>query len=140
LAAINALPSEIDALASAVASAEAAATLGDLPKLVMTKQRVRSLVGEISRNETLANMLLPLQLKTSRFWIYSMAQNRLEDRLAEIRHYHAVVEGIAQHNPARASEAMSALLARFPEDIKRFFSPAATGSWGNRAPLHGVLR
>jgi DNA-binding GntR family transcriptional regulator len=140
LAAINALPAEIEALACAVANAEAAATLGDLPKLVIAKQRVRALVGEASRNETLANILLPLQLRTARFWIYSMSQNRLEDRLAEIRHYQTVVESMAQRNPSRASEAISALLARFPDDLKRAFSPSANGLWRYYSPLRSVSR
>jgi DNA-binding GntR family transcriptional regulator len=122
LAAMNATSAEIAFLSRALEEAEAAATRGDLPSLVIAKQRLRWGVGVASHNATLAGMLLPLQLKTARFWIYSMSHNRLEERLTEIRHHRTVVEAIGQRNPARASAAIGALLALFPEDIKRALS------------------
>jgi DNA-binding GntR family transcriptional regulator len=119
LAALNAGPDDIARLRAAFEGAEAAIQARDAGALVGMDQRFHAAIARASRNITLARILIPLQHKATRFWVYSMGGDTEAQRHAEIARHLAVVDCIAMRDPDRARAAVLRTLGEFSEDVKR---------------------
>ncbi len=57
----------------AFVGAEGAVARRDLRALMVMDQRFHAAIARASRNATLARIVIPLQHKAARFWVFSMA-------------------------------------------------------------------
>jgi len=119
LAAVHASAEDILALRSAFDGAEGAIRARDSRALVGMDQRFHVAMARASRNATLARILIPLQHKATRLWVYSMENDTAEDQLAEVRRHLAIVDCIARHDAEQARASMLAILSVFSETAKR---------------------
>jgi DNA-binding GntR family transcriptional regulator len=113
LAARNASPADIEALRRAFDGAEDAVREGDSRALIGMDQRFHAALALATRNLSLAKIILPLQHKATRFWIYSMTDDTPEERMAEVERHRAVAECIARRDPEAARAAMVEVLGGF---------------------------
>jgi DNA-binding GntR family transcriptional regulator len=128
LAALNATPEDIDRLRAAFDGAGEAVRARDARALVNMDQRFHAAIARASRNITLARILIPLQHKATRFWVYSMGADTEDQRLAEIARHLAIVDCIAMRDADRARAAVLRTLGEFSEDVKRAVNGPATDS------------
>ena len=126
LAALHATPDDLAALTGAFDGGEAAIRANDHRALVDMDQRFHTALARASGNATLARILIPLQYKATRYWVYSMASDTEEERIAEIGRHREVANCIARRDAEGARAAMLAVLGFFPESLKRVVN-GATG-------------
>jgi DNA-binding GntR family transcriptional regulator len=119
LAATHATPADIVALQSAFADGAEAARSGDSRALVGMDQQFHAAIARASRNPTLAKIVIPLQHKAARFWVYSMVEDTEAERVAEIARHLVVVDCIARHDAEAAHAAMLTILGVFTDNVKR---------------------
>ena len=119
LAALNATPQDIGRLRAAFEGAEAAVRAHDVTALVGMDQRFHAATARASRNITLARILIPLQHKAARFWVYSMGPDTEAERLEEIALHLQVIDAIARRDPDAARTAVLRTLGEFSEDVRR---------------------
>jgi DNA-binding GntR family transcriptional regulator len=86
---------------------------GDARALIGMDQAFHAALALATRNLTLAKIVIPLQHKASRFWAYSMREDRPEDRIAEVERHRALAEAIADRDPQAARAAMLQVLGVF---------------------------
>jgi DNA-binding GntR family transcriptional regulator len=134
LAARHATSEDLAELAHAFDGAADAIRGLDCRALVAMDQRFHSTIARASRNATLARIVIPLQHKAARFWIYSMGDDTEEERIEEIGRHMAVVECIAQGDADRAKVKMLELLGNFNDNMRR----AAMGIAGGAARPPGL--
>jgi len=119
LAAVNAGADDIARLRAAFDGADAAVRANDAVALVGMDQRFHEAIARASRNLTLARILIPLQHKAARFWVYSMGVDTEARRLEEIAHHLEVVDAIASRDPERSGAAVLRTLGAFAEEANR---------------------
>jgi DNA-binding GntR family transcriptional regulator len=119
LAASNAGPEDIDRLRAAFDGAEEAVRTRDATALVRMDQQFHEAIARASGNVTLARILIPLQHKAARFWVWSMGADGDAERLEEIARHQAVVDAIADGDPDRARGAVLRTLGAFSDDAQR---------------------
>jgi DNA-binding GntR family transcriptional regulator len=119
LAASNAGPEDIARLRTAFAGGEEAVRARDATALVRMDQQFHEAIARASRDLTLARILIPLQHKAARFWVWSMGDDTEAELLAEIARHQAVVDAIADRDPDRARIAVLRTLGAFSEDAHR---------------------
>jgi DNA-binding GntR family transcriptional regulator len=119
LAAEKATPEEITQILHAFDGGELAAQARDCRALVAMDQRFHSVIARAGRNAALGRILIPLQHKAARFWVYSMGSTTEEERLADVRQHRAVAERIAARDVEGAREAMMVVLGALPRTVKR---------------------
>jgi DNA-binding GntR family transcriptional regulator len=119
LAASNAEAADVARLRGAFAGAEAAIRARDATALVRMDQQFHEAIARASRNITLARILIPLQHKAARFWVWSMGNDSEAALLEEIARHRTVVDAIADHDPERARTAVLSTLGAFSEDANR---------------------
>ncbi len=119
LAAANAGPQDIAALRSAFDRAEEAIRSQDLRALVAMDQRFHAALARAGRNATLARIIIPLHHKAARFWIFSMADDTEEERIAEIQNHRELAELIARGDIDGARGAVAAVLGVFSDNMRR---------------------
>jgi DNA-binding GntR family transcriptional regulator len=119
LAATHATAGDVAALTRAFDGGEAAIRAGDCRALVDMDRRFHTAVARASGNATLARILIPLQYNATRYWVYSMASDTEEERIAEIARHRKVAERVAARDPEGARTAMLAVLGLFPESLRR---------------------
>ncbi len=119
LAATHATPADIAALQSAFDGAPEAARTRDSRALVGMDQRFHVAIARATRNLTLAKIVIPLQHKAARFWVYSMVEDTEDERMAEITRHLKVVDCIARRDAEAAHAAMLNILGVFSENVKR---------------------
>ncbi|HZC17275.1 MAG TPA: GntR family transcriptional regulator [Caulobacteraceae bacterium] len=119
LAATHATPADIAALQGAFAGGAEAARIGDSRALVGMDQRFHAAIARASRNPTLAQIVIPLQHKAARFWVYSMVEDTEAERMAEIARHQVVIDCIASHDAEAARAAMLGILGVFTDNVKR---------------------
>lgn len=129
LAARHASSEDLADLAHAFDGAAEAIRRRDSRALVAMDQRFHSAIARACRNATLARIIIPLQHKAARFWIYSMGQDTEEEKIEEIRRHVAVAECIAQGDAERAKAMMLDVLGTFTDSMRR----AAMGIAGGAA-------
>ena len=117
--AANAGPEDIAALRSAFDGAEEAIRARDVRALVAMDQRFRAAPARAGRNATLARIIIPLHHKAVRFWIFSMAGDTEEERIAEIQRHRDLTERIAAGDIDGARDAVAAVLGVFSDNLKR---------------------
>lgn len=128
LAARCASSEELAELARVFDGAEAAIRNRDCRSLVAMDQRFHAGIARASRNATLARIIIPLQHKAARFWIYSLDYDTEEERIEEIARHMAVVECIAQGDAERARATMFDLLGTFSDNMRRAAMGIAGGA------------
>lgn len=119
LAAAHASADDVARLRAAFEGAEDAVRNRDARSLVDMDQRFHEGVARASRNLTLARILIPLQHKAARFWVYSMGTDTDDDRLVEIERHKAVIDCIARHDVERARAGMLRILGDFSDEVRR---------------------
>lgn len=119
LAAMNAGPEDIARLRAAFDGAEVAVRANDAVALVRMDQSFHEAIAQASRNVTLARILIPLQHKAARFWVYSMGVDTEARRLEEIAQHLEVVDRIAARDAEGASAAVLRTLGAFTDDANR---------------------
>lgn len=125
MAARNATDEEIAQIASTFDDAERADAEQDRRALIAMDQRFHALIARASRNTALARILIPLQHKAARFWVYSMGTTTQEERLADICLHRAVAQRIAARDAEGARAGMILVLGTMPQTVKRSLT-----SWG----------
>jgi DNA-binding GntR family transcriptional regulator len=126
LAATHATPADIAALRRVFDGAEAAAREGDARALIEMDQRFHAGVARTTRNPTLAKIVIPLQHKAARFWVYSMAQDTPEERAAEVGRHIEVLDCIERGDADAAQAAMFNILGAFSHNVKRSIASGAS--------------
>ena len=119
LAATHATPADIAALQGAFEGGKEAARIGDSRALIGMDQRFHAAIAQATRNMTLAKIVIPLQHKAARFWVYSMVEDTEEERVAEIARHLVVVDCIARRDAEAAHAAMLTILGVFTDNVKR---------------------
>ena len=119
MAARNASEDEIAQILVAFDDAERATRDYDRRALVAMDQRFHALIARASRNAALARILIPLQHKAARFWVYSMGATTEEERLADICHHRAIAQRIAARDAEGARAAMILVLGSMPQTVRR---------------------
>jgi len=126
LAARHASKAEAEAILDAFADGETAARERDLPALVAMDQRFHAAVARASQNLALARILIPLQHKAARFWVFSFGGATEAELLADIEEHRQVARVIATGDVEGSRAAMMRVLNVTPEAVQR--SNLATGS------------
>ena len=128
LAAANATDQDIVRLRGAFEGAGEAIANRDARALVFMDQRFHAAIARASRNITLARILIPLQHKATRFWVYTMGPDTDEGARAEIARHDAIIDAIAARDPERTKAAVLRTLGEFSEDVRRAVNgPAGEG-------------
>lgn len=118
-AALNGADHDIAEIVHAFDAGEAAVCARDSRALVAMDQRFHSAMAKASRNTTLARILVPLQHRAARYWVYSMGTDTEEERLAEVLRHRALAAKIADRDPEGARTAAARILEMEPEAIRR---------------------
>jgi len=132
-AALNATADDITALETAFDGADEVIRNRDARGLIAMDQRFHAAVARASRNATLARILIPLQHKAARFWVYSMTDDTEQERRDEIDRHTMITDCIARGDADGARRAMERVLGVFSETVKRTMSAetilAAAAGW-----------
>jgi DNA-binding GntR family transcriptional regulator len=115
LAARNASKAEAQAMYDVFADGEAAARTCDLPALVAMDLRFHAAVARASGNLALARILIPLQHKAARFWVFSFNGATEQELLEEIEEHRQVARVIGGRDPDASRQAMLKILNVQPE-------------------------
>ena len=119
LAAMHATPEDVRAVETTFDGGERAVRARDCRAMVAMDQRFHTAIAKASRNLTLARVLIPLQHKAARFWVYSMGSDTEEERIEEIERHRDVARRVALGDPEGARAAMTRILNVFPENVRR---------------------
>ncbi|WP_333585480.1 GntR family transcriptional regulator [Phenylobacterium sp.] len=122
MAARNATLAEIAQIGSAFDDAERAIRDEDHRALVAMDHRFHGLIAQASRNAALARILIPLQHKAARFWVFSMGTATEEERLTDICQHRAIARAIAARDVEGARSAMMLVLGAMPQTVQRTLS------------------
>jgi len=119
LAAAHASSEDIAALRAAFDDADRAIKARDIRAIVDMDQRFHVAMARACRNATLARILIPLQHKATRFWVYSMKEDTPDEQWEEVRRHLRIVDLIAAHDADGARAAVVAILSEFTQTAKR---------------------
>jgi DNA-binding GntR family transcriptional regulator len=137
LAAAHATRDDVAALITAFDGADEAVRRRDSRALVAMDQRFHLAIARASQNATLARIILPLQHKMARVWVYSMNDDTEEETLDEIRRHRAVTDKIAAGDVEGARAAMAAMNGSPPAipaaSKRQLDAPARRGRRGAKA-------
>lgn len=122
LAALNAKPSEIEAINSAFAESDHAIATSDWRALVRFDRQFHHAMAAAAHNVWLQRTLITLHNSALRFWHHSLPRRPVEAVKNEIASHHKIAAAIAAHNPAAAQTAMRAVLGEFPATVRGMFS------------------
>jgi DNA-binding GntR family transcriptional regulator len=131
LAALNATPADIAAMEAAFEGGEAAARAGDPRALIDMDQRFHAALASATRNLTLAKILIPLQHKAARFWVYSMVEDTVEETLAEVARHKVVLDFIKRRDADGAQAAMLEILGVFADNVRRSAGGSSAAEQGS---------
>ena len=119
LAARHASKAEAQAILDAFADGEEAARERDLPALVAMDQRFHAAVARASQNLALARILIPLQHKAARFWVFSFGGATEAELMADIEQHREVARVIANRDVEGSRAAMMRVLNITPDAVQR---------------------
>ena len=125
LAALHATPEDVRAVETAFDGGERAVRARDCRAMVAMDQRFHTAIARASRNLTLARVLIPLQHKAARFWVYSMGSDTEEERIEEIERHRDVARRVALGDAEGARAAMTRILNVFPDNVRRVVANVA---------------
>jgi DNA-binding GntR family transcriptional regulator len=117
LAASNATTQDIEQVVHAFDGGEAAARARDCRALVAMDQQFHAALARASRNATLARILVPLQHKSARYWVYTMGNDTQAERLAEVKRHRDLAARIAERDRDGARLAAKRILKVTPRAI-----------------------
>ena len=115
LAARNASKADAQAMFDVFAEGEEAARVCDLPALVAMDLRFHALVARGSGNLALARILIPLQHKAARFWVFSFNGATEQELIDEIEEHREVARVIGGGDAEASRAAMLKILNVQPE-------------------------
>jgi DNA-binding GntR family transcriptional regulator len=115
LAARNASKAEAQAMLDIFADGEEAARTCDLPALVAMDLRFHAAVARASGNLALARILIPLQHKAARFWVFSFNGASERELIDEIEEHREVARVIGGGDVEASRQAMLRILDVQPE-------------------------
>jgi DNA-binding GntR family transcriptional regulator len=118
LAALNGGPEDIKAIVEAFAQGADAAKARDFRALVRMDQRFHAAIGRASGNSSLERVLIPLQYKASRFWIYTSRESPEKELLSSIRSHLEVATLIANGDAHGARNATLAVMGPPPNPMR----------------------
>lgn len=118
LAAVNATPEDIALIVHAFDGGDAAVRARDCRALVAMDQQFHSAMAKASRNNPLARILIPLQHKAARYWVYTMGLDTEEERFAEIERHRVLASRIAERDKDGARLAAMRILKMFPDTVR----------------------
>ncbi len=110
---------EAKAILDAFADGEQAARERDLPALVAMDQRFHAAVARASQNLALARILIPLQHKAARFWVFSFGGATEAELMADIEQHRDVARVIAKGDVEGSRAAMMRVLNITPDAVQR---------------------
>lgn len=119
LAARHASKAEAQAILDAFADGEEAARERDLPALVAMDQRFHAAVARASQNLALARILIPLQHKAARFWVFSFGGATEAELMTDIEQHREVARVIAKGDVEGSRAAMMRVLNITPDAVQR---------------------
>ena len=114
LAAANATAPDVDRIVHAFDGGEAAVQARDCKALVAMDQQFHSAMAKAGRNVTLTRILIPLQHKSARYWVYTMGADTEAERLAEVERHRVLAKYIADGDQDGARRAAMRILKIFP--------------------------
>ena len=103
----------------AFAGAEAAVAKRDVRALVGMDQRFHAAIARASRNATLARIIIPLQHKAARFWVFSRSGDVEANHRLDIEEHLALIDHIARHDADAARNSMLGILGVTAEQVRR---------------------
>jgi DNA-binding GntR family transcriptional regulator len=115
-AAIHGAPDDIAQIVHAFDDGDEAVRARDCRALIAMDQHFHSAMAKASRNLTLARILVPLQHRAARYWVYSMGRDTEAQRLAEVARHRALAERIALRDAEGARLAAIAVLRGAPRN------------------------
>ncbi len=118
-AAANATADDIAQIVHAFDEGEAAVRARNSRALIAMDQRFHSAMAKASRNATLARILVPLQHRAARYWVYTMGMDTEEERLAEVERHRALAAKIADRDEEGARLGAMRILKIFPQTAPR---------------------
>lgn len=118
-AAANGTEDDIAQIVHAFDGGDAAVRARDSRGLVAMDQRFHASMARASRNPTLARILVPLQHKAARHWVYTMGADTEEERFAEVERHRVLAARIAERDGEGARLAAMRILKIFPETARR---------------------
>ena len=121
LAARHASKAEAYAIRAAFDGGEQAARDRDLPALVAMDQRFHAAVARAGGNMALARILIPLQHKAARYWVFSFGAATEAELIADVEQHRAVADVIATGDVEGARLAMMRVLNIMPEATRPMF-------------------
>jgi len=119
LAATHANAEDVAALRAAFSDAGRAIKARDIRAIVDMDLRFHIAMARACHNATLARILIPLQHKATRFWVYSMKDDTAAEQMEEVRRHLKVVDLIAARDVEGARVAMIRILTDFTQIAKR---------------------
>ncbi len=119
LAAQHATAEDLAAMRAAFADADAAIKAQDIRAIVDMDQRFHVAMARACRNAILARILIPLQHKATRFWVYSMKEDTPAEQREEVRRHLKLVDLIAARDADGARAAVMDILSDFTQIAKR---------------------
>jgi DNA-binding GntR family transcriptional regulator len=119
LAAAHRTTEDVGALRRAFDGAQRAIARRDYRALVAMDQRFHAAIARACRNPTLARILIPLQHKAARFWVFAMVENSEATCLADVERHQAVTRCIACGDAEGARAASFAALGDFSDNVMR---------------------
>lgn len=124
LAARNARPHEIDAIATSLTDVDRAIATADWRLLVSCDRSFHHAMAAAAHNVWLERTLITLHNSALRFWHYALPRRSIEAVRSEMASHTAVATAIAAHDPVAAQAAMRAVLSEFPATVRGMFSDA----------------
>jgi len=118
LAALHATDEDLASLRGVFEGAEDAVRRRDARALVAMDQHFHAAVAGAGHNAILARLVIPLQHRVARFWVFTLPGDSEDQRLAEIAHHTAVIDCIARRDSEGARATMLAVLGA-PEILER---------------------
>jgi DNA-binding GntR family transcriptional regulator len=119
LAAINGSALDKDRIVHAFDGADSAVRARDGRVLVAMDQQFHSAIAQASGNTLLAKMLIPLQHKAARYWVYTMGAETEAERLEEIEWHRSLAAKIAEGDEKGARLASMRILKMLPQPVRR---------------------
>jgi DNA-binding GntR family transcriptional regulator len=114
LAARNAAPEDVAAIAAAFDGAEQAIAAADYRAMLAMDRHFHRAVALSTGNATLARFVISLQNIATRFWIWEMEKQSPEDQLKDVALHRALAAAIADRDPVAAEEAAAKLVGEPP--------------------------
>lgn len=117
LAALRSEPSDIKVMKQALAGVEQMIEERRFLDLLRADERFHMSLADAARNQLLQEMQRTLYGLGIRFWYATLPQRSPGDLKKEMKLHRDVIEGIKLRDPEKTAQAMTAIIAGFPERV-----------------------